>query len=84
MKNTYTKDKGCFNLYNSISDEYADFVEEEKDSTLFHIGQSYSQTPIKKLSCKICGSDSFNVGVGDHFTGIRCVKCEWEVCIHDG
>ena len=82
MKNTYTKEKGCF-------DSWDDYIEEElhskeKEPTLFHVGQSYEDTPSKKIICGICGGDKFNVGQGNCFTAIRCVKCEWESGIHEG
>ena len=36
------------------------------------------------IRCKKCGALEFNVGSGDYFTAIRCVKCGWEECIHEG
>ena len=60
-----------------------DFVK-ETDEDMFHIGQSYENGAAKTLECVKCGSKEFNVGSGNYFTAIRCVKCEWEYCIHDG
>ena len=59
------------------------FVEVDTDET-FHIGQSYENTAAKTLECRHCGGREFNVGQGGYFTAIRCVRCEWEECIHDG
>jgi ribosomal protein L37E len=60
-----------------------DFVEEMEDG-LFSIGQSYDETPAKTLVCKRCGGNQFNVGQGGYFTAIKCVTCQYEVCVHDG
>lgn len=51
---------------------------------LFHIGQSYEDKAATTIQCTACGSTEFNVGKGSFFTAIRCVKCEWETCIHNG
>jgi len=59
-------------------------VQKLEDDTTFHIGQCYDKLAATTLSCKNCGNKEFNVGVGGHFTAIRCPKCEWEICIHDG
>lgn len=59
------------------------FVEFKKDS-LFHIGQSYENEVAETLFCKNCGGNQFNVGQGGYYTAIRCVKCKWEKCIHQG
>lgn len=34
--------------------------------------------------CEKCGGKEFNVGAGQYFAALRCVKCEYEICIHDG
>ena len=36
------------------------------------------------LICRQCGSDQFIVAHWNYFTAIKCVKCKWERCIHDG
>ncbi len=56
----------------------------EKEEIEFNIGQSYEETPARTLICKYCGGEEFKVGQGDYFTAIKCIKCEYEVCIHDG
>ena len=61
---------------------YDDLVEEKKDGT-FHIGQFYDKIAVT-LFCKVCGGKAFNVGTSDHWTGIKCVQCGWEICIHEG
>lgn len=59
------------------------FIDTKKDK-LFHIGQSYEKEVAETIICKSCGGKQFNVGRADHYTAIRCVDCEWEVCIHEG
>ena len=53
------------------------------DEDIFHLGD-YTEEPVKKLICTLCGGDNFKVGSGSHFTAIKCVKCEWEWCVHEG
>lgn len=62
---------------------YSDVIK-EVDEDEFEIGQSYEKTPAKKIKCRKCGSKEFIVGVGNYFTAIKCPKCKWEMCIHDG
>lgn len=50
----------------------------------FSCGQSYEDTPAKVLKCGVCGGLDFNVATGSYWTGIRCVKCRYELCIHSG
>jgi len=82
MKSSYTKDKGCFDQFDDQAD--VDLWELEAKPTMFHIGQRYEDEPAKKITCIQCGGEQFNVGQGDYFTAIRCVKCEWETGIHEG
>lgn len=56
---------------------------EEKEDCLFHIGQ-YQSRLAKTAYCKHCGGKEFNVGIEDYYTAIKCVKCEYEFCIHEG
>jgi len=56
----------------------------QDDPPVFHVGQGYDEKPASLLRCKKCGGDRFQVGQGDHFTAVRCVTCEYEVCIHEG
>lgn len=69
-----------------VKDEYpgcGDYLE-EKEEIEFNIGQCYADEPAKTLVCKHCESDKFKVAQGDYFTAVKCVNCEYEVCIHDG
>lgn len=50
----------------------------------FHIGQSYEKKPAKAIFCTQCGRNEFNIARASYYTAIRCVYCEWELCIHDG
>ena len=71
-----------------MSDEYKpkgiEFGLKAVDRGDFHIGQCYENTPAKTLICSVCGNDRFIVGQGSYFTAIKCDKCEYEICIHDG
>lgn len=67
------------NIYSSYNDPLG-----EKETTVFHIGQSYSNEPNGTIVCKICGGDKFYVGQGSHHTSIKCPTCEYEITIHDG
>lgn len=57
-----------------------------KKDELFHIGQSYGHESGKAdtAHCKNCGGKEFNVGIGDYYTAVRCVACEFEICVHEG
>jgi len=63
--------------------EQGDFLE-EKNEIEFNIGQCYEDIPARTLICKHCGCDTFKVGQGNYFTAIKCINCEYEVCVHDG
>ena len=76
-------EKSChlFELF----DRKSDFSLLKTDETIkFHVGQSYTKETAKTLMCSICDGTEFNVGQGDYFTAIKCVNCQWEMCIHDG
>ena len=61
-----------------------DSILKEVDQGDFSIGQCYEKTPAKTLICKKCGANTFIVGIGSYFTAIKCKKCKWELCIHNG
>ncbi len=65
-------------------EQYSEYLVEEKKDGEFHIGQCYDEEPAQTLYCKHCGGSEFKVGQGNYFTAIKCKKCEYEVCIHDG
>jgi hypothetical protein len=54
------------------------------DNDPFHIGQGYDKKPAQQLQCSECGGREFHVAQGSYYTAIRCVKCRWEYCIHNG
>lgn len=62
----------------------ADYFCKESDEDVFHIGELCSNQAAELVKCKICGGSNFNVGRGNYYTAIRCLECQWEVCIHDG
>lgn len=56
-----------------------------RDERLFQITQSYEPNkPLKTTYCKLCGGRKFYVGQGSYLTAIKCVKCKWELDIHNG
>lgn len=68
-------------------DEYVDSTElvHHKEDNLepFHIG--INSAVARMIQCKICGGVEFNVADSPFFyTAIRCVKCKWEICFHEG
>jgi ribosomal protein L40E len=62
---------------------YEDYLKTKRDKE-FYIGQSYEEKPAKTLYCRSCGSNEFKVGIADYFTAVKCKKCQYEICIHDG
>lgn len=84
--NNYYDPKNVAKL--EIGDEFDSVPKEsfinEKQDNLFHLSQSYEKKIVDTIYCKHCGGKDFNVGVGDYYTAIRCINCEWEMCIHKG
>jgi ribosomal protein L37E len=64
--------------------EHADKLVERPEIETFRIGQGYEKTAAVTLSCRDCGGIDFNVGQGSYYTAIKCPRCGWEHCIHDG
>lgn len=53
----------------------------------FTIGHSYGkddERPARTIACKKCGCYKLIVGRGSYFTAVKCPRCNWEVCIHQG
>lgn len=50
----------------------------------FTIGQIYDDGPALTVGCRHCGETKLFVGKGSHYTAIKCPKCGWEECVHDG
>ena len=50
----------------------------------WHAGQPYEEKPAVGLRCLLCGGTTFEVAQGSYWTGVRCVVCRYEVCIHEG
>lgn len=83
MKNL---EKNIYDPNKLVKDEYfsvEDYLDTKEDGT-FNIGQPYEKKPAETLFCKHCGADEFKVGQGSYFTAVKCVKCEYEICVHDG
>lgn len=74
-----------FNTWEDIDPyDFQKTVLEFLPETVFHIGQSYENKVAETYRCKRCGGTEFNVGKGSYFTAIKCVKCLWESCVHEG
>jgi ribosomal protein L37E len=82
MKNPYAWIDGKPLEFTDFPD-HDDFYQSVSDG-LFHVGQSYEEGPADTIQCRRCGGKEFNVGQGSYFTAIRCVKCEYELCVHNG
>jgi hypothetical protein len=63
---------------------YEEVIKKLPDDESFQIGQSYDNRTVTTLSCAKCGGKEFTVGRGSWFTAIKCPKCQWELCIHNG
>ena len=68
--------------YNDV--QHQDNLVELPDIETFRIGQSYEKVAATTLGCKLCGGIEFNVGWSSYYTAIKCPRCGWECCIHDG
>lgn len=51
---------------------------------LFSTGQIYEDEPADTAFCINCEGKQFYVGISRHWTGIKCVNCDWEACVHQG
>lgn len=51
--------------------------------TKFHI-KSWDGADVSQAKCKNCGGVNFEVGLARHYTVVKCVNCEYEVCVHEG
>lgn len=60
-----------------------DLLEYVQDG-LFRIGQIYEDQPAETAICKKCKGKEFNIGSGSYYTAIRCTKCGWQYCLHEG
>lgn len=49
-------------------------------NTIFEFDSKVEET----LTCAKCGATEFSVGKGNYWTSIRCSRCKWERCIHEG
>jgi DNA-directed RNA polymerase subunit RPC12/RpoP len=74
-------------LFDAVGSDYGkhgtQFYDRSKTESM-KIKQVYAETFPKLFVCHRCGGDQFNVASEEHFTAIRCPKCLWEVCVHDG
>ncbi len=66
------------------TDEFIDFTPFSKNVEPFHAGQGYENQPARPIECLICKATTFEVALGDHWTGVRCTNCKYEICLHSG
>jgi len=74
-------------IYDATGDECGNPLAKlytESATEKMRIKQSYADTFPKLFICYRCGGNQFNVASEEHFTAIRCPKCLWELCVHDG
>jgi uncharacterized paraquat-inducible protein A len=64
-------------------EHHDNFVERPEIDT-FRIGQGYETNAAVTMGCKQCGGIEFNVGQGSYYTAVKCPRCGWELCVHDG
>lgn len=57
---------------------------EEVPDSLFHLERWKDEGPLKTFQCRKCQGREFFVGTGIYFTAVKCVKCLYEVGVHDG
>lgn len=50
----------------------------------FTIGQSYVKTSCETVVCSKCRGSEFIVGASSCYTAIKCKRCKWQKCIHEG
>lgn len=66
-------------------EEYDGFSFGHEPEKPFELHQVYERKgDTKQVKCAKCGASELEVGCGDHFTVIRCPKCNHESCIHNG
>lgn len=92
----YHPDFGVFETYEGNEDSHVpkiikdelDNVFDYKNDGLFHnLNGDRKQDKLETIYCKICGGNEFYVGSGlpgSYFTALKCKKCKWEACVHDG
>lgn len=65
-----------------------DDIFDYKNNGLFHnLNGNGERDIIETIYCRICGGKEFYAGAGrpgSYFTALKCKKCKWESCIHDG
>lgn len=89
----YHLDYGLFNysfyedndgIPKEIKDQLEDIFDRKKDGLFHNLNGDDKRDQLKTIYCKICGGKEFYVGQGSYFTALKCKKCNWEACVHDG
>lgn len=56
----------------------------DPDADRWHIGQCYVIEKARQVMCAKCKGNRFQVAQSDYWTGIKCERCGWELCVHEG
>ena len=67
-----------------VQPDWDDVIEEVPEDETFVIGQCYEARAATTLSCKKCKGVEFKVGSSNYYTAIKCIACNWQLCIHNG
>lgn len=66
-----------------MATEMEEYIE-DAEATVFHVRERSNKEIIPTYRCKHCKGVEFNVGRSGYYTAIKCVKCKWENCVHEG
>ena len=69
---------------NDIKNLLKDIFDPRRDGLFHNINGDDELDKLDTIYCRICGGKNFYVGSGSYFTALKCIKCKWEVCVHDG
>lgn len=65
-------------------DVMMEFVVEKKQRDDFHLVSDENETRCATIVCRLCGDDQFIVGQKEYYTALKCVRCNYELGIHEG
>lgn len=67
-----------------IKNELENIFDHKKDGLFHNLVSDNEVDKLDTIYCRICGGKEFYVGSGSYFTALKCIKCKWEACVHDG
>lgn len=83
-KSTYHPDALYDDMGYIMNDELDGAWTYETDEKIHLSSRGTNENRCRKLRCKQCDGDKFEVAQEHYFTAIKCVNCLWEQCIHEG